>query len=81
MLKYNDEKTEVILFTSKHGLKSLSNITVTFGEQQQLPSSSVRDLECYLRSTPEYESACTFGMSNKILPPEEYWGESDSISP
>ena len=44
MLKYNDEKTEVILFTSKHGLKSLSNITVTFGEQQQLPSSSVRDL-------------------------------------
>ena len=27
MLKTNDEKMEVILFTSKHGLKSLSNIT------------------------------------------------------
>ena len=32
MLKLNEEKTEVILFISKHGLKSLSNITVTVGE-------------------------------------------------
>ena len=44
MLKLNEEKTEVILFTSEHGLKSLPNITVTVGEQQQLQSSSVRDL-------------------------------------
>ena len=35
---------EAILFTSKHGLKSLSNIIVTVGEQQQLQSSSVRDI-------------------------------------
>ena len=44
MLKLNDEKTEVILFTFIHGLKSLPNITVTVGEQQQLQSSSVHDL-------------------------------------
>ena len=75
MLKLNEEKMEVILFTSKHGLKSLSNITVTVGEQQQLHSPSVRDLG----PTPEYESACTFGMSNRILPPEEYW-ENSTVS-
>ena len=45
MLNLNEEKTEVILFTSKHGLKSPSNITVTVGEQKQLQSSSVHDLE------------------------------------
>ena len=44
MLKLNDEKTEVILFTSKHGLKSLPNISVSVGGQQQLQSSSIRDL-------------------------------------
>ena len=44
MLKLNEEKTEVIFFTSKHGVKSLSYIIVTVGEQQQLQSSSVRDL-------------------------------------
>ena len=45
MPKLNDEKTKVIVFTSKHGLKSLPNFTVTVGEQQQqLQSSSVRDL-------------------------------------
>ena len=43
MLKLKDEKTEVILITSKHGLKSQPNITVTVGEQQ-LQSSSVRDI-------------------------------------
>ena len=33
MLTLNDEKTEVILFTSKHGFKSLPNIAVLVGEQ------------------------------------------------
>ena len=44
MLKLHDEKTEVILFTSKHGLKSLFNIAFTDGEQEQLQSSSFCDL-------------------------------------
>ena len=43
MFKLNDEKTEVILFTSKQELKSLPNIGVSVGGQQ-LRSSSVRDL-------------------------------------
>ena len=34
----------MILFTSKHGLKSLPNTAVSVGGQQQLQSSSVRDL-------------------------------------
>ena len=65
MLKLNDEKTEVILFTSKHGLNSLSNITVTVGEQQQLQSSSVRDLgviyDQHLRMSQHVHLVCRTG--------------------
>ena len=62
MLKLNDKKTEVILFTSKNGLKSLSNITVTVGEQQPLQSSSVRDLgviyDQHLNMSQHVHSVC-----------------------
>ena len=65
MLKLNDEKTEMILFTSKHGLKSQSNITVTVGEQQQLQSSSVRDLgviyDQHLNMSQRVHSVCRTG--------------------
>ena len=65
MLKLNEEKTEVILFTSKHGLKSLSNMTVTVGEQQQLQSSSVRDLgviyDQHLNMSQHVRSVCRTG--------------------
>ena len=65
MLKLNDEKTEVILFTSKHGLKSLSSITVIDGEQQQLQSSSVRDLgviyDQHLSMSQHVHSLCRTG--------------------
>ena len=65
MLKLNEEKTEVFLFTSKHGLKSLSNITVTVGEQQQLQSSSVRDLgviyDQHLNMSQHVRSVCRTG--------------------
>ena len=65
MLKLNDEKMEVILFTSKHGLKSLSNITVTVGEQQQLQSCSVRDLgviyDQHLNMSQHVHSVCRTG--------------------
>ena len=65
MLNLNDEKTEVILFTSKHGLKSLSNITITVGEQQQLQSCSVRDLgviyDQHLNMSQHVHSVCRTG--------------------
>ena len=65
MVKLNDEKTEVILFTSKHGLKSLSNITVTAGAQQQLQSSSVRDIwviyDQHLNMSQHVHSVCRTG--------------------
>ena len=55
----------MILFTSKHGLKSLSNITVTVGEQQQLQSSSVRDLgvfyDQHLNMSQHVRSLCRTG--------------------
>jgi len=38
MFKLNDEKTEVILSTSMHGLKPQPNIIVAVGERQQLQS-------------------------------------------
>ena len=73
MVKLNDEKTEVILFTSKHGLKSLS-LHYRYRRGTTATTIIFRPWYLgYLRSTPEYESACTFGMSNRILPPEEYW--------
>ena len=65
MLNLNDEKTEVILFTSKHGLKSLSNITITVAEQQQLQSCSVRDLgviyDQHLNMSQHVHSVCRTG--------------------
>ena len=64
-LKLNDEKTEVILFTSKHGLKSLPNTAVSVGGQQQLRSSSVRDLgaiyDQHLSMTQHVNSLCRTG--------------------
>ena len=44
MLKLNDDKTEVILFTSKHALKSHPNVAVTVGEQPVRPATSIRNL-------------------------------------
>ena len=64
-LKLNDEKTEVILFTSKHGLKSLPNIAVSVGGQQQLRSSSVRNLgviyDQHISMTQHVNSVCRIG--------------------
>ena len=64
MLKLNDEKTEVILFTSKHGLESLPNIVVAVGEQQ-LRSSSVCDFwviyDQHLSMTQNVNSVCRTG--------------------
>ena len=37
MLKLNDDKTDVILFTSKYALKSHQNVAVTVGEQPVRP--------------------------------------------
>ena len=56
MLLANDEKTEVILFTSKHGWKSLPNIAVSVGEQQQRdhPPSVISG---YIRPTSKYYPA------------------------
>ena len=65
MPKLNEEKTELILFTSKHGFKSLPNITVTVAEQQHLQSSSVRDLgviyDQHLNMTLLVHSICRTG--------------------
>ena len=44
MLKLNDDKTEVILFTSKHALKSDPNVAVTVGEQPVRPATCIRNL-------------------------------------
>ena len=44
MLKLNDDKTEVILFTSKHALKSHPNVAVTVGEQPVRPATSIHNL-------------------------------------
>ena len=71
MLKLNDEKTEVILFTSKHGLKSLPNIADSVGAQQQLQSSSVRDLEVlyyqHISMTQQVNSVCRTGYGTNCL--------------
>ena len=44
MLKLNDDKTEVILFTSKHALKSHPSVAVTVAEQHTRPATSIRNL-------------------------------------
>ena len=44
MLKLNDDKTEAILFTSKHALKSHPNVAVTVGEQPVRPATSIHNL-------------------------------------
>ena len=44
MLKLNADKTEVILFPSKHALKSHPNVAVTVGEQPVLPATPIHNL-------------------------------------
>ena len=44
MLKLNDDKTEVILLTSKHALKSHPNVAVTVGEEPVRPATSIHNL-------------------------------------
>ena len=44
MLKLNDDKTEVILVTSKHALKSHPSVAVTVGEQPIRPATSIRNV-------------------------------------
>ena len=44
MLKLNYDNTEVILFTSKHALKSHPNVAVTVGEQPVRPATSIHNL-------------------------------------
>ena len=44
MLKLNDHKTEVILFTSKHDLKSNPRVAVNVGEQVVRPATTTRNL-------------------------------------
>ena len=44
MLKLNDHKTEVILFTSKHDLKSNPGVAVTVGEQVVRPATTTRNM-------------------------------------
>ena len=73
MLKLNDEKKEVILFTSIHRLRSLPNITVTVGEQQLLQSSSVCDLGVI------YDQHSMTRHVHLVLTPEEYW-ENPTVS-
>jgi len=55
----------VILFTSKHGLKSRPNITVTVGEKHQIQSSSVHDLgdiyNRHLSMSQHVHSVCRTG--------------------
>jgi hypothetical protein len=44
MLKLNTDKTEVMLFTSRHNLKNLSSLTVSVGDCAINPATSVRNL-------------------------------------
>ena len=44
MLKLNDDKAEVILFTSKYALKSHPNVAVTVGEQPVRPATYIHNL-------------------------------------
>ena len=44
MLQLNDDKIEVILFTSKHALKSHPIVAVTVAEQAVRPATSIRNL-------------------------------------
>jgi len=44
MLKLNSEKTEVMLFTSKHNAIHMKNVTVCFGDVDITPVNTVSNL-------------------------------------
>jgi len=44
MLKLNNDKTEVILFTSKHNAIHIENVTVCFGDINRTPVNTVRNV-------------------------------------
>ena len=50
-LKLNDDKTEFIMFCSNQDLEAVSEWTVTVGDEEVLPSTTVRNIGAMLDST------------------------------
>ena len=49
MIKLNSEKTEVVLFTSKHNAMQMENVTVHVGDTDITSVHCVKKHGCYLR--------------------------------
>ncbi len=65
MLKLNSEKTEVVLFTSKHNAKQMENVTVRVGDTDITSVNSVENLGVIFDSAMNMEqhlnSVCRSG--------------------
>ena len=65
MLKLNSDKTEVILFTSKHNAIHMKNVTVCFGDINITPVNTVRNLgvifECAVNMEQQFNNICRAG--------------------
>ena len=48
MLKLNDEKTKMMIFTSKHHLKVYGGCSLTIGDDTVSPSHSIRNLGVHM---------------------------------
>ena len=55
MLKLNADKTELVLFSSKHHSQHISDITVKVGDSQIVPSQYVRNLGAFFDSRMDME--------------------------
>jgi len=55
MLKLNSDKTEVMLFTSKHNAINMKNVTVCFGDINITPVNTVRNLDVIFDSALNME--------------------------
>ena len=65
MLKLNSDKTEVVLFTSKHNAIHMKNVTVCFGDINITPVNTVRNLgvifECAVNMEQQFNNICRAG--------------------
>ncbi len=50
MLKINEDKTEVIIFSSKNNEQQVESLSITIGDETILPSKCVRNLGAFLDS-------------------------------
>ena len=72
MLKLNDDKTELIVYTPKNRQHLCKDVSVTIGDSIVTPKAHVKNLGCYFRSISINEKTYKLCIQDLSLPPQEH---------